>query len=403
MATPELSILTYNATSIFASQPRFIDRLIVDIHNIQPVICGLQEVTTETYDWMSDNWRPFKKNYKVVMCQVDKVDTCIMSFVIPMINIKAVCWDSFEGPDETYTPFQILICSCLGKDILILNCSFPDIEPEQIDKIIVKKLSKNLTFGFEFPDDGVDGQGPFQGILDEDYEKIDITHLIKGKTFKIIMMCSLFPGTDKLKLYHGFRPFQTRFNKAFDGFTKEEKKKVNNIKTAACPDPPKTCCYEYDKVNDEFSGKKTDDQMRYIGDYVLVDRSFEIVQGNHIPPTAETRIAGDFLRPHTITSLHFPSVLKVKFKLGNKSPSSEAMEEAFKSFSSSKESSNSRFESVSGDNQPTALKFKCEKESFKSPKVKKEKPKKGDKKKTDKKKGDKKGKEKKSKKKKKSS
>ena len=39
-------------------------------------------------------------------------------------------------------------------------------------------------------------------------------------------MCSLLAGTDKLKLYHGFRPFQTRFNKGFDGFTKEEKNTV---------------------------------------------------------------------------------------------------------------------------------------------------------------------------------
>ena len=403
MATPELNILTYNVTRDFATQPRFIDRLIEDINNIQPVIGGLQEVTRETYNYMNNRWNNFG-NYKIVMCEVE--DTCIMSFVFPIIDIKAVCWDSFVMKDGTYTPFQILICSCLGKDILIVNCSFPEIEPELIDKIIVKKLSENLNKGFEFPTDADEEQAAFQGILDHNFNKTDITHLIKGKKFKIVLMGD-FKDKDKLKLYLGFRPFQTRFNKAFDGFTKEEKKKVNNIKTAVFHHPPKTCCFEYDKVNDEFSGKKTDDQMRYIGDYVLVDRSFEIIQGNHIPPTAETRIAGNFLKPHTITSLHFPSVLKVKFKLDDKSPSSEAMEEAFKSFSSSLESSNSRFESVSGDNQPTALKFKCEKESFNSPKVKKEKPKKGDKKKTDKKKGDKKGdkkgKEKKSKKKKKSS
>lgn len=388
MALPDVSILTYNVTALFSDAQPFNDRLIEDINNIQPIVGGLQEITRNTFNYMSNYWINFV-NYKIVMCEVD--DTCIMSFVFPMINIKAVCWDSFKKRDGTHTPFQILICSCLGKDILIVNCSFPEIKKKQIDKIIVKKLSENLNFGFEFIDDGVDGQDSFQGILDDNYEKKDITHLIKGKKFKIIMMGD-FRDKNTLKLYEGFRPFQTRYNKAFNDFSRAEKKLVNNIKTAACREPPKTCCYEYDRVNDEFSQAKTDQQMKYIGDYVLVDSSFEIVENNHIPLTAERRSGKKRFRPphdpngvptHQITSLHFPSVLKVKFKLDNKSPSSEAMEEAFKSFSSSKKSTNRRFESVSEDNKAGHLKFKCEKINFNSSKAKTEKLKKGDKKKGD--------------------
>ena len=62
----------------------------------------------------------------------------------------------------------------LRKNLLIVNCSFSDIEPGQIDKIIVKKLSENLTFGFEFPTDADEEQAAFQGILDHNFNKTDI-------------------------------------------------------------------------------------------------------------------------------------------------------------------------------------------------------------------------------------
>ena len=65
MSAPELKILTYNVTKHFSKQNRFIMRLIEDINNIQPVIAGLQEVSQETFDYMSLNWQYFTK-YKAI-------------------------------------------------------------------------------------------------------------------------------------------------------------------------------------------------------------------------------------------------------------------------------------------------------------------------------------------------
>ena len=406
MSAADFKILTYNVTKDFSKQDRFIRRLIEDINDIEPVIAGLQEVSQETFDFMSTYWQYFTK-YKAIMCQNHRLgDSYIMTLVHPIVRIKAVCWGDFTEA-EPYTPFQILICEVVGKDLLIVNCQFPNINKEYLEEIIVKKLSENLTYGYKFSDATVDSDDTYQIIVDEyDVMKVNIKDLIIGKRFKIIMMGD-FQDKDELKLYEGFRPFKTKYNSDFNKLSKQTKNLINNIKTQEIKKPPKTCCYEYDRVNDEFSRKKTDKQMKDIGDYILVDKNFKIKEHNTVPLTAERRTPGNRRVPHEITSLHYPSVLNLEFQLDDKSPSSEAPESAFKSFSFSKESSNSRFESVSGDNQPTALKFKCEKEIFKSPKVKKEKPKKGDKKKTDKKKGDKKGdkkgKEKKSKKKKKSS
>ena len=265
--------------------------------------------------------------------------------------MKAVCWGDFTET-EPYTPFQILICEVLGKDILIVNCQFPNIAKEYLEEIIVKKLSENLTQGYKFPDDTVDSDDTFQiQVNDNDFNKVNIKDLIIGKKFKIVMMGD-FQDKDELKLYEGFRPFRTKYNADFNKVSKADKNLINNIKTVNLYKvPPKTCCYEYDRVNDEFSRKKTDAQMKDIGDYILVDKSFKIVDHNEIPLTAEKERPeiGEF---HTKSQVYiFPSVLKVEFKLDNKSPSSEAPESAFESLYNDKKDKRSVSKSISSEDK----------------------------------------------------
>ena len=382
MSAPELKILTYNVTKDFSKQNRFIMRLIEDINNIQPVIAGLQEVSQETFDYMSLNWQYFTK-YKAIMCQNYVLDdSYIMTLVHPIVIVKAVCWGDFTET-EPYTPFQILICEVLGKDILIVNCQFPIIAKEDLEEIIVKKLSENLTQGYKFPDDTVDSDDTFQiQVNDNDFNKVNIKDLIIGKKFKIVMMGD-FQDKDELKLYEGFRPFRTKYNADFNKLSKPDKNLINNIKTVNLYKvPPKTCCYEYDRVNNEFSKKKTDAQMKDIGDYILVDKSFKIVDNNEIPLTAEKRTPGSRRVPHEITSLHFPSVLKVEFKLDDKSPSSEAPESAFESLYNKNRSVPKSISSSDGKK----VKFECKLEKFEIKSHKKSKKKKSKKSKKSKKK-----------------
>ena len=109
-------------------------------------------------------------------------------------------------------------------------------------------------------------------------------------------------------------------------------------------------------MNDLFSRKKTDAQMKDIGDYILVDKSFKIVDHNEIPLTAEKRTPGNRRVLHEITSLHFPSVLKVEFKLDDKSPSNKAPESAFESLYNDKGEKRSVPISISSSDGKTSKK-----------------------------------------------
>lgn len=346
-----LNVLTYNLLYEVSNKSKYTKKLISDLKSTEIFdIGGFQEVTKETKSLLLGEIDILKLG-KIIKCQVGI--THIMTILNPEIELKAVCWDTFityygdsnkRKKKKGGRPFQILVCEYKEEDLLIINCHFPHITKKELEQSIIKKLTQNLTFGVKI-DDAFRGGNPIQNgacdiELDKTFKKQNISDLIVGKNFKVIMLGD-FNDREKFNLYKGFKPFKTQYNHFLKSISEENKNLLDRIKLggSGVPKPPKSCCLDYHKKKDKFTGK-----FSGIGDYILVDESIRIVSNNYIPEMIKKR---DIVES---TSDHLPVYLKINLKpidKGKKSPSK------------------SEEKSASKNNNSKKLRYSCKLEKFK--------------------------------------
>ena len=335
----QLNVITYNLLYKVSKKEEYIKKVASNLESYGIFdIGGFQEVTHQTKDLLLAEMDRLKL-YKIIKSKVG--GTSIITILNPSIKINAICWNSFEtvrrdkktGKIEKdadgkikmnrWRPFQIFVCEHLGFDLLIINCHFPHINKKDLDTVIVKKLTQNLTFGVKIDDsfpggNPVNKDGSIDIQLDNSFKKQNITDLIVGKKFKVIMLGDFndddFAG--KLNLYQGFRPFQTGYSNFLKTQDKEHQKLLNNIelggsKDPKVPKPPPSCCLRYNEKKDTFSGNFKD-----FGDYTIVDSSIKIVEDNYVVPSV---ISSHNLRKHA--SDHLPVGIKVNLSDKKKSSS----------------------------------------------------------------------------------
>lgn len=330
--TQELKLLTYNLLYKVSRKNIFSERLARDLGDIGGAdIMAFQELCQNTKDMLLQN-KPELKYAKIIRCQ--EGSNHIMTIMNPEIELKAVCWNSFETPRldssgnkmidskgkvvmDRGRPFQILVCQYMGDNLLILNCHFPHIKKKDLEEVIVKKLTTNLTFGVEIPKKLPDGtilkpNSPLNLDFTRDNKVIpkkNITHLIIDKKFKVIMMGD-FNDNKQLALINGFKPFNTKYSPFFKKLKAEDIKEINKIKLGGqhISAVPKSCCLSYQNGN--FKG-----QYHRQGDYIMVDKSIEIKVGNHVPDEIEKSL-------DEVTSDHLPVVMKINFNSSASSKSS---------------------------------------------------------------------------------
>lgn len=364
-----INIMTYNLLYKVADKPENIKKVCRDLFEYEKCdIVGLQEITETTKDLILKEMNGIKLG-KFIKCKVGR--THIITSLNPKIELKGVCWDSFETPrldikgnvkknssgkiiKNRGRPFQILVCEYLGKDLLIINCHFPHIRKKDLEKVIIQKLSQNLTFGIKI-DDSFPGGNPLKQDgsidlkLDETYIKTNISDLIIGKKFKVIMLGD-FNDAGKLNLYQGFYPFKTDHSKFLKNQLPENKKLLDKIKLGGSDvtKPPNSCCLSYNQSNNKFSGS-----FSKIGDYTIVDSSIKIVKDNYISKKVLEK------SPDNSASDHLPVVLKVNLK-----PTGKKTKSSSKSADKGASKNNSKSQK---------LKYTCKLEKFKLKKSSKKK------------------------------
>ena len=321
-----INALTYNLLYKVAEKSANIKNIVKNILKYENVdIVSFQEIGNKTKELILKEVEGLKFT-KIIKCRVGR--TSVMTILNSAINLKAVCWNSFEtirrdtkGKVEKDTdgkiimnrgrPFQILVCEYMGLDLLILNCHFPHIKKKDLNTVIVKKLTQNLTFGVKIDDsfpggNPVDIDGATDIELDNSFKKQNISDLIVGKKFKVLMLGD-FNDVGKLNLYQGFRPFKTEYSKYLKGENDKNQKQLNLIKLGGSkvPKPPSSCCLNYSQTTDSFSGR-----FSRFGDYTIVDSSIQILQDNYVSSEVEKN-----------ASDHLPVAIKVKLVDEKKSSS----------------------------------------------------------------------------------
>ena len=132
-----ISALTYNLLYKVAEKSANIKNIVKNILKYENVdIVSFQEIGNKTKELILKEVEGLKFA-KIIKCRVEQ--THIMTILNPAINLKAVCWNSFETIRRDKKgkvkkdvngkiimkrgrPFQILVCEYLGFDLLILNC-----------------------------------------------------------------------------------------------------------------------------------------------------------------------------------------------------------------------------------------------------------------------------------------
>ena len=89
--------------------------------------------------------------------------------------------------------------------------------------------------------------------LDSSFKKQNISDLIVGKIFKVLMLGD-FNDVGKFNLYQGFRPFKTEYSKYLKGENDKNQKLLNLIKLGGSkvPKPPSSCCLNYSQTTHSF-------------------------------------------------------------------------------------------------------------------------------------------------------
>ena len=122
-----------------------------------------------------------------------------------------------------------------------------------------------------------------------------------------------FNDNQQLDLISGFQPFNTKYSPFLKKLKPATQKKINDLSVGSelMSLPPKTCCLNYNL----FGGKNFEGGYDRRGDYIMVDKSIQIKDGNHVPDQIKTTF-------DEVTSDHLPVLMRIDFNPSSSAKSS---------------------------------------------------------------------------------